>query len=63
MQQVDHGNEDAKWNCTLSQPNTRYNFNVAGEGYIAGMPDVRVGYSKFPENEVESNPLDIINKK
>ena len=61
MQKVSY-NDESRWNCTLSQPQSRYTFNVVS-GYIAGQPDINKGYTKFPDFEVENNPLNLINKK
>jgi len=60
-QQVSY-NDESRWDCVLSQPQSRYTFNVES-GYIAGQPAVKEGYTKFPDSEKESNPLDIINRK
>jgi len=60
-QQVSY-DDDSRWNCVLSQPQSRYTFNVQS-GYIAGQPAVKEGYIKFPDFEKETNPLDIINRK
>jgi len=61
MKQVSY-NDESRWDCVLSQPQSRYTFNVES-GYIAGQPAVKEGYTKFPQYEKETNPLDIINKK
>jgi len=58
-------NDNEKWNCDVSQSNSTYSFNVKPEGYIDGMPAVHFGYAKItPDSDpIESNPLNIINKK
>mgnify|MGYP000851199588 FL=1 len=56
-------NDNEKWNCDVSQPNSTYSFNLNPPGYIDGNPAVNFGYSKsLPwAPQVEFNPLNILN--
>ena len=64
LQSVDYINTDAQFNCNLSQPNSRYSFDVKS-GYAAGMYANLTGYPKLNDltQQVQGNPLDLINKK
>ena len=59
--------ENKKWDsCNYRQENAKYGFNVMPDGYVSAggrAQTVSGGISKFHDNDILKNPLDLINKK